>query len=182
MLQLMQEVEVKYRVHDSRRLFEALRARAVTLSGPVEQDDQAYAPVGWSQGDTKLGITFARLRTEAGRHLFTLKRPIANELSCIEHETEIADRDAMHAALLSMGFSPTTRINKRRMVGNVDGLSVCVDCVDGIGWFLEVETFVSDTSLGAAVQDILDNFVASLGVDLERSTSTYDSLLHAAAV
>lgn len=182
MLHVMQEVEVKYRVDDSGPLLEALRARAVTLSVPVEQDDQAYAPVGWCQGDTKLGITFARLRTEAGRHLFTLKRPIANELSCVEHETEIADREAMHAALLSMGFSPTTRISKRRMTGSVDGWSVCVDCVDGIGWFLEVEAFVSDTSLGVDVQDALDDFVASLGVKVERSTSTYDSLLHAATV
>lgn len=55
----------------------------------------------------------ARLRTEAGRHLFTVKVPGDNELSCEEHETEVADRDQMHAAVEAKGFTPTVTYSSR---------------------------------------------------------------------
>ena len=44
---------------------------------------------------SKLGLPFARLRTQNGRHLFTLKRPIDNEMACLEFETEVADPEAI---------------------------------------------------------------------------------------
>jgi adenylate cyclase, class 2 len=88
----VREVEVKFRVHDLAALCAALSARGIELGPPVRQDDQAYAPNGWSYGDDRRGVPFARLRTVDGRHLFTLKRPAENVLSCDEHETTIADR------------------------------------------------------------------------------------------
>ena len=50
---------------------------------------------------TKLGVAFARLRTQDGRHLFTLKRPVDNELACLEFETEVADREHVLRVLWS---------------------------------------------------------------------------------
>lgn len=40
-------------------------------------------------------MPFARLRTEADMHLFTVKVSGSNELDCAEHETVVADRDQM---------------------------------------------------------------------------------------
>lgn len=92
----VREVEVKYRVADLAGLEVALRDRGVGFSPLVHQDDQAYAENGWQYGMSKLGVSFARLRTQDGRHLFTLKRPTDNELACLEFETEVADRGQMH--------------------------------------------------------------------------------------
>lgn len=58
----MREVEVKYRVTDLEALLVALKACGIGLSEPVHQDDQAYAPVGWEFGESKLGVSFLRLR------------------------------------------------------------------------------------------------------------------------
>lgn len=63
----MREIEVKYRVEDTEALLVALKSRGIELSEPVFQDDQAYAPAGWQFGDSKLGVSFLRLRTVAGR-------------------------------------------------------------------------------------------------------------------
>ena len=100
------EIEVKYRVVDAADVELALATEDLVLSTPVHQDDQAYAPYGWSYGMSKQGVPFARLRTQDGRHLFTLKRLTDNELACLEFETEVADRDQMHDAILHMGFHP----------------------------------------------------------------------------
>jgi adenylate cyclase class 2 len=176
------EIEVKYRVYDLGELECALAARGLTFSLPVHQDDQAYAQVGWEYGMSKLGVAFVRLRTQGGRHVFTLKRPVDNELACLEFETEVADRGQMHEAIMQMGFYPTVRIVKTRRTALLGELSLCLDQVEHLGAFLEVEKVIGPGQLGEAVQAELDDFVCSLGVDLERTTETYDSLVRAAIV
>jgi adenylate cyclase, class 2 len=71
----VREIELKYRVNDLEALLVALKSLGIELSEPVFQDDQAYAPAGWQFGDSKLGVSFLRMRTVAGRHYFTLKQP-----------------------------------------------------------------------------------------------------------
>jgi adenylate cyclase class 2 len=176
----VQEVEVKYRVLDLRALERALVARGIVLSPAVRQDDQAFAEAGWCYGQSKVGVAFARLRTEGDRHVFTLKKPVDNEMSCLEHETEIADRRQMHRALEAMGFYPTVRIVKTRRTAAVEGVSLCVDEVEHAGLFMEIEKVVAAGDSGAATQEDLDRFALSFGIELARTTDTYDSLVRAA--
>ena len=176
----MREIEVKYRIRDAEALFAALKRWGIELGAPVRQDDQAYAPEGWAYGDTGCGVPFARLRTVGGRHVFTVKRPAENVLSCEEHETVVADRDQMHQAILTMGLWPTVRIVKTRRTATFGDLVVCVDELDGLGVFLEVERMVPGGMAGEAVQEELSRFVASLGIEAEQTDQTYDSMVRAA--
>lgn len=176
----VQEIEVKYRVHDLPGLERALAARGAVFSPPVLQDDQAFAQRDWSYGQSKVGVTFARLRTENGRHLFTVKTPVDNEMSCVEYETEVADREQMYGAVVAMGLRPTVRIVKTRRTAVLTDMKLCVDEVEHAGMFVEFERVVDESESGAAVQDELDRFARSLGVALERTTDTYDSLVRAA--
>jgi adenylate cyclase, class 2 len=176
----VREVEVKYQIRDVEALLVALKSRGIELTAPVHQDDQAYAPDGWSYGDGRLGVSFARLRTVGGQHSFTLKRPAENALSCDEYETAVADRQQMDRAIRAMGFHPTVRITKVRRTAAVESVVLCVDEVAGLGTFLELEQMVGDEVSGEAVQAGLADFVASLDVEVERTTETYDSLVRAA--
>ncbi|NUW29856.1 class IV adenylate cyclase [Nonomuraea sp. SMC257] len=176
----MREIEVKYRVDDLTALEEALTARGAILSAPVRQDDQAYARSGWAYGQSKISVTFLRLRTQEGRHLFTLKKPLDNAMACLEHETEIADREQMHDVIVAMGFHPTVRIVKSRRSARLDEVTVCVDEVEHAGVFVEFERTVAGEVAGIGVQRELDVLARSLGVGLERTTDTYDSLVRAA--
>lgn len=174
------EIEVKYRVLDLAATERVLDARGLVFTPPLHQDDQAYAQDGWHYGLSKLGVAFARLRTQDERHLFTLKRPVDNEQACLEFETEVADRTQMHEAIQHMGFYPTVRIVKTRRTARRGELSLCLDEVEHAGAFLEIEKVIGPGQSGAAVQAELDTFARSLGVDLERTTETYDSLVRAA--
>lgn len=175
----MREVEVKFRVCDANALLEQLESRGIALGEPMRQDDQAYARNGWSYGMDKARVPFARLRTQDGRHLFTVKMPQDNELACSEHETHVADREQMHEAILAMGFWPTVRIEKTRRTGIYEGISLCLDDVDGLGVFLELERLVPDDTPADIVQNDLAKLVTLLGVEVERITETYDSLIRA---
>jgi adenylate cyclase, class 2 len=174
----VREIEVKYRIDDLEALLTALKSRGIELSDPVHQDDQAYAPEHWQFGDSKLGVSFLRLRTTGGRHQFTLKQPGSNAQACLEHETEVTDRAAMHAAVLRMGYRPTVQIIKTRRTATLDNCSLCVDDVEGIGGFLELERLAADDTDEAADQAELAAFIDSLDIAATRTHDTYDSLVH----
>jgi adenylate cyclase class 2 len=173
----MREIEVKYRVCDLVALERELAVRGAEFSPPVRQDDQAYAPRGWVFGQPKTGVTFARLRSEGNRCLFTVKRPLDNEMACVEHETVVVDRMQMHQAVIAMGFVPTVRIVKTRRSARLGDLAVCLDEVECAGLFFEVEKVLAADRCPVTVQGELDVFARSLGVPLERVTDTYDCLV-----
>lgn len=175
----MREIEVKYQVNDLEELLTVLKERGIQLSDPIVQDDQAYAPDSWQFGDSKLGESFLRLRSVGGRHYFTLKHVVHNEQACLEHETLVADRDAMHQAVLRMGYRPTVKIVKTRRTAALDDCSLCLDDIEGLGAFIEVERLAPDDCNAKDVQDDLAEFVASLGITATRTSDTYDSLIHA---
>lgn len=180
----VREVEVKYRVRGGEPLLVVLKARGVELGEPVRQDDQAYAPQGWRFGDGKLGVSFLRLRTVNGRrHYFAVKQPTVNAMSCLEHETQIADREQMHQAIGLMGFEPTVRVVKTRRTATLgDDTALCLDEVEGVGTFLELERMVPSHVAAERVQAELAALVADWGVQVERTEETYDSLVRAVRV
>jgi len=177
---MVREIEVKYRVDDLEALLVVLKSRGIELSDPVYQDDQAYAPDGWQFGDSKLGVSFVRLRTVDGRHYFAVKQPAENAQACLEYETEVADRAAMHSAILHMGYHSTVRVAKVRRTATLGQCSLCVDDLEGVGGFLELERLVPDDVPAEVIQAELAAFVASFGVTAIRTDETYDSLVRAA--
>jgi adenylate cyclase class 2 len=177
---MVREIEVKYHVDDLEALLVALKARGIKLSDPICQDDQAYAPDGWQFGDSKVGVSFVRLRTVDSRHYFALKQPGENAQACLEYETEVADRAAMHGAILHMGYHPTVRVAKTRRTATLEHCSLCFDDVEGVGRFVELERMVSDDAPAEAIQAELAAFVESFGITAVRTDETYDSLVRAA--
>jgi adenylate cyclase class 2 len=81
-----------------------------------------------------------------------------------------------------MGFYPTVRIVKTRRTAHVGELVLCLDELEHVGAFLEVEKLIGPGQSGNAVQAELHAFACSLGGGLERTTDTYDSLVRAALV
>lgn len=112
--------------------------------------------------------------------VFTVKVPPANELDCAEQETVVADRAAMHEALLLMGMVPAVRIVKDRRTGSWGDAQVCLDAVHGLGIFAELARVV-EAAAAQQVQAEMDRQVRGLGVPVQRVTQTYDSLLRAVA-
>ena len=174
------EVEARFRL-GSAFATSALDAFGVRFSEPIRQDDQAYAPIGWEYGDNRIDVAFARLRTQEDEHLFTVKRPITDVRTCIEHECHVSDRGAMHHAILLMGYRPTVRIVKTRRCAMLDErTAMCIDEVEGVGAFIELEALTGPGDDHDKVRAKLEQLVFALGIDAERCVDTYDTLVHAA--
>lgn len=162
----MREIEIKVRVQDSDRLLDALDRKQIRLSEPIMQRDRVFGMPG-ERGDDHNSLPWLRIRTEtkAGetKQIFTLKKPMTNQMDCIEHETEVADEAELEKIILELGFEPYSDLTKIRRKARVDDIELCYDDVKGLGVFVEVEKLVANDANYEIVAAELWALLESLG-------------------
>jgi len=173
----MKEIEVKARIADKAALLQKLEELGCHLSEPVSQKDRVFVPNG-APLPVPNGTNVLRIREQGGKIIFTLKQPLTNQLDCIERELAIDDAEAMADIFGLLGFWESARVNKLRRKGKHQDLEICVDEVDELGSFIEVEK-LAESADSAEVQDELFGFLKTLGVGEEdRVHDGYDILMY----
>lgn len=179
----MREVEVKAIVRDSEALARAFAARGAAFSAPVSQDDAVFVRETGSLETFLANGLFIRLRTlGTGTVLLTAKynpnRNAEQDMVAEEYETEIASREEMERILSLMGFVEAVRIRKERRSAKEGAYEFCLDEVEGLGTFVEVEKLVENESDVAAAHEELLTLLTELGISPEdRFTKRYDVML-----
>ena len=138
----MLEVEAKVRLDDP----EALRRRLVDL-GAVAQEvqEQRDAFFRHPQRDLAAGDEALRLRQVGSRFELTYKGPRhAGSGAKARIEQTVAMAQDPTALLESLGFQVAVRLAKRREPFHWGRLTACIDWLDGLGVFLEVEAMGPD--------------------------------------
>lgn len=99
-----------------------------------------------------------------------------------EYETTAGDPDTLRAILGALGFQPVFTVDKERRTFLRDGVTACLDQVEGLGSYLELERLLPDSGDRDAAVDGLLALLEDLGVSrqaLERRS--YLELLMAPA-
>jgi len=135
---------------------EALRLRRETRESDVEgeldrrsDDDAAQADQG--AATTKL----------------TYKGPLvdADSKTREEHETGVDDGDTAAAIFDGLGFEPAAVVEKHRTFYELDGYTVTLDQVAGLGEFVEVEAETEASDDVASVREGAFDVLRTLGLD-----------------
>lgn len=176
---MRKEIEVKARVGDMEAITRKLVEFDCKIGEPVEQRDTIFVASDYGAFEEfHPGKNLLRIRESKGKYLFTIKQPQVNELDAIEHETEILDPKEMREAILLMGLEERCRVNKVRRKANYNGWEICLDEVEGLGSFIEVEKIAEDED-AEVIQEELFKFLETLGVKRsDRVTSGYDTLVY----
>jgi adenylate cyclase class 2 len=174
----MREIEIKLRVKDHDALKRKLGEIGCALSAPIHQHDTVYAKAGdtsiWE--DMKEGYVIVRIRRDDREAIFTLKQQRTNEHDNIECETRIDDADAMHRALTLLGFAPEVEVKKVRRKGKLGDDEICLDEVEGLGAFVELERMADDDADPKQVAEALYSKLESLGLSRkDEETRGYDT-------
>jgi adenylate cyclase class 2 len=168
----MYEVEMKVRAahEDVRRELDATDA---TPLGSVTQRDVYFdAP----HRDFAARDEALRLREETDAEgttaVLTYKGPRLDEQAKTraEHETAVADPNALERALEALGFSPAATVEKHRERFSLDGFTISLDAVEGLGEFVEVERGATDGEVSDAQAAVADQ-VERLGLDPDEQIS-----------
>jgi adenylate cyclase class 2 len=174
----MIEVEVKVRAsHDEveERLEEL---GAVRVAEKTQKDTYFAAPHrDFAQTDEAL-----RVRRENGEAYITYKGPKLDEETKTreEHETHVGDAEEARAIFESLGFEEFGTVKKQRTVYELDGATVTLDDVEGLGEFVEIEIGAEgDAETEEARAEILGT-LERLGLNPDNSVrDSYLELLHA---
>ncbi len=110
-----------------------------------------------------------RLRTITGSRnetVLTYKGPKRDSRSNtrLEHETSVGDSRTVQDILLSLGFCPVLTVCKDRRTYHLDAVTVCLDQVEGLGSYLELEHLLPDESGREVAVDGLLSLLDRLGV------------------
>ncbi|WP_436910496.1 class IV adenylate cyclase [Halosimplex marinum] len=186
----MYEVEVKVRA-DHEAVEAALDAAGAEFVDSVVQADTYYDAPHRDFAETDEALRIRRERdlesddaggedeTERETAKITYKGPLleAESKSREEHETAVADGEAAAGVFDGLGFEPAATVRKERAHYRLDGYTVTLDSVDGLGEFVEVETETEDDDIEAAregARAVLDD----LGLDpAEQIRTSYLGLL-----
>lgn len=124
-----------------------LRRRGFAFAGELRQEDDYY-----DHPQRRFAVTdeAVRLRREyrAGelRCSFAYKGPntASHGQSREELETAVEDAAVMAAALERLGFCPAGSVHKTRRAFEKGDVTVCLDRVDGLGCFFEIEILAAE--------------------------------------
>lgn len=135
---------------------EALRVR--------RESEEREAPTGEADPRGTSAADDAEIR-------LTYKGPLVEEGSKtrVEHETAIADGDALDAILDSLGYEPAATVEKERHRFEHAGYVVTLDRVADLGEFVEVETHAATVDPAReGARDLLER----LGLDPDEQIRT----------
>lgn len=150
------EIEKKYRL-DKRRLVEVTeRLRELGAEFRSEVFEENYLHRG---GVLEERAAVLRLRKIGGRTILTYKERLRNDSDIkhrIEHETEVADVEAMERIIQSLGYKLSTVYEKHRKTWHLPHVEVVLDELP-FGLYMEIEGEVeaieaAETALG--IQDL----------------------------
>jgi len=177
----MREIEIKLRVANFADLEKKLNEQGCVLSEPIHQHDVVYShgkDASIWEG-MKEGYVVVRIRRDDKGAIFTLKQQRTNESDNIECETRVEDGDAMHQALLILGFVPEVEVKKIRRKGKLGNDEICLDEVEQLGTFVELERMADDDVAAQAVSEDLYRKLESLGLSRDdEEKKGYDTQMY----
>jgi adenylate cyclase class 2 len=172
----MREIEVKAKLTNKEAVVNKLKSLGCIFGESKTQNDVIYVEK-WGDLNTFLSNNvFLRIRESKGKILFTLKTKGENSLSKIEHEVEVSSKEEIENILKLLKFVPAVSVNKTRSITYYNNFEICVDNVEDLGDFIEVERMV-DEGEAKLIQDEMFTFLESFGVKSEdRVFEGYDIL------
>lgn len=143
----MREIEVKATISSVQSIIDILTKRGIEITQPVTQHDRVYGQAG-VDGASDNTAPWLRIRTETKndqtKHIFTLKKSITNQMDSIEHETTFDDPKELESIISQLSFELYSDLIKTRQKAMIGEIEICLDTVDGLGIFIEVEKLTDD--------------------------------------
>lgn len=165
----MIEVEVKVRV-DHSEIRPVLSEMGASKVGVEEQSDVYFAAPYRNFARTDEAL---RIRSLGGQAVLTYKGPKLDKVSKtrVEIETPV-DGTAAAKIFHALGFLEAGAVRKKREIFRAGDITVCLDTIEGLGEFLEVEIDVGNEKYLESSRAQLFKFLSQFGLSEKDSIRT----------
>jgi adenylate cyclase, class 2 len=179
----MLEIEVKYPVSDLDPIERKLRVWKAEIDESQEEADRYFNAPDRDFAKTDEAV---RIRQIGQANLVTYKGPKTDAQTKTRTEIEVPLAMGEHIAeefgllLIHLGYRPVAIVRKRRVQCRLhrDGfdVTVCLDAVESVGKFVEIEIMAPSESLGPA-KAVLLKLAEELGLQAQERRSYLELLL-----
>ena len=178
----MFEVELKYPVNSHDGIRQQLLAMESTQTGSSQHCDEYFNQTLLDFAGNDIAL---RIRSAEDSHTLTYKGPNLDSRAKIREEIEIKlntnDKDKFRGMLLGMGFHSVRQVRKQRDSIAVrwqdEDVEICLDTIEGIGQFIELELVVESKEQVGSAKAILESLAKTLAITSEPTTVSYLEML-----
>ena len=174
----MIECEVKLKIDDRNAVKSKLLALNFTEHDSLTETDTYFDT---KNGDIRLNDRALRIRETINHSTgqtysqinFKDKKLDDKSMSRHEYENEVSDADTMAKILNCLGyFAVAPIVKKNRTLLRSSSLNACIDSVEGLGDFLELEAIVATEEEKEAALNMISGILNSIGYSMADTTRT----------
>ena len=177
----MREIEVKLKANNFEGLENKLKEKGCVLSEPISQHDVIYSLKNSTEEfeQAKEGDIIIRIRHMKDKAQLNLKQQRSGEMDNLEYETEIGNQEETHKILETLGWHPVVEVKKMRRKGKLGEYEICLDQVEKLGTFVELEKMTGDDADPEEVRNELFTKLELLGLSRsDEETRGYDTQIY----
>lgn len=187
----MIEVEVKLKINSAESIEKKLIELGFKKGQTLQEIDHYYNGVDRDFRDSGEALRLRLVESLDGSAVvtdrpgepliqMTYKGPKLDNVSMsrVEHQVNIDNFETMLSILSSLGYKPVDPVIKLRRELFSEEICACVDTVDGLGDYLELEIMVDEESQREKALDRISVVLKQLGYSISDTTTTsYLSML-----
>lgn len=171
----MIEVEIKLPLFRRSMMEKSLRNLGFLPGDLVKESDLYFTgdTHDFMKTDEALRIrTCDNMTTCSSVSYLTYKGPKLDNISNTrkELETEIKDAQTAREILIALGYQKLYPVTKLRQYYHMERVTACVDLVEGLGAFLELEILVESSDKKEAALRQIENILQQLGSSMKETT------------
>ena len=178
----MREIEIKLRAKNLDAIEQQFRKKDWVFYEPIFQHDVVYSSVKNTKPYDQIeeeGYIAIRIRYQNNTATLTLKKQLSSEMDNLEYESKIENPKDVHEMLLALGWKPEVEVKKMRKKSKMGEYELCLDRVENLGDYLEIEKLTDDNvdpvKVVAELYGILEPFGLS---NKDEESRGYDTLMY----
>lgn len=172
----MREIELKFKIKEYDKLLEKLQNLGCNIEEPIIQNDTIYIK-DLENIESKEGSIWLRVRKENDKVEMNYKKQSANISESQEIEFEVGSYEKAKEFLEALGYQKWVVVNKKRCYSKYFHYNLCIDEVERLGHFIEIELLVEDNDVKDYMSDLYA-IAKELGLEKEDVISShYDTMI-----
>lgn len=172
----MREIELKFKVNDKEKLFSKLKNLNCEIKEPLYQNDTIYVN-NLDNTESVEGSIWLRVRKENDKVELNLKKQSKQLEESKEIEFEVNSYEKANDFLETLGYKKWVVVNKTRFFAKYKKYNLCIDEVERLGSFIEIEILIDDNDKNDYINELL-NIAKELELSEEDIVkSHYDTMI-----
>lgn len=172
----MREIELKFKVDDIDVLLKKIKDLGCTISEVIDQEDVIFVS-DLNNVESVSGSVWLRVRKTNGKVELNFKKQV-NMNESQEIEFGVLDYEKALAFLEALNFKKWVTVTKKRRYTEYKELNVCIDEVERLGAFIELEYLANEDDTND-YEEMIKEVALEMGIEVDKIVNShYDTMIY----